>query len=289
MDEHVGRIARCLNCGKRFYVPSIDGAKAREYMPPVCKPEPYFFHRAFLSSWKLFLVPGNLVIFLLICVAVTAKYFLGTQDYSFAVFNKAINIPLGWVSNFLVWGFLFWYYMEMIRAAAVDESDLPEPDIGRGLAFTANAFVSIYFFVVAFFLAELPFIILLSILSGFGLESDFLNIVLFMAGFQLFPMVVLIIALGQPWQVFNPKNIIKPIVKAPLPYFSVSLGVTLLWGLQWETLSYYNRNVFEKSAWQIVIEILSLIAIQTGMIILMRSTGLFFHHYRCYIPFVDRD
>ena len=48
--------------------------------------------------------------------------------------------------------------------------ELPEVDMGAGFEFLWNVFKSIYLFVVAVIVAELPFVVIVAILGKMGIE-----------------------------------------------------------------------------------------------------------------------
>ncbi len=281
-DNHAGRRARCTNCQQRFIIPSQSGAEVQKAEPVRGEPVGGFYREVFVRSWKLFVKPSSATGLVFVAAAVTFKFFLRDADYSFGVSGGyVVHLPVGWIVTITAWGCLFWYYMEIIQGAAFDMDELPEVDIGAGFEFLWNIFKSIYLFIVAVIVAELPFVVIVAILRKMGVEWPGLFQVLMLAGLLSFPMVILTLTTGpQLWMVFRLDYIWVPIVKAFRPY-AVTAGLVVLGGvLQWVTVDYNQLAAESKTV--VSLHLAGHLGAQIVVIIAMRTIGLFYRHYSCY-------
>jgi len=284
-DGHAGKRARCTTCQQVFIIPSEDGQKARKIEADRGEPLAGFYRVVFVDSWKAFANLAGITGFVFVAAAMTFKFFLRDVDYSFTVPGGYVALPLGWLVTITAWGCLFWYYMEIIRFAAFDEDTLPEVDIDTGERFGIlwNIFKSIYLFIVAVIVAELPFVVIITILRKMGLEWPGFFRVLLLAGLFSFPMVVLTLSTGpQLWMVFRPDYIWVPIVKAFKPYLVVAGLVMLAAVLQWFTIGYSELPGRTRTV--VGLHLAANIGVQIIAIIAMRSVGLFYRHNGCYFP-----
>ncbi|MHC5061069.1 MAG: hypothetical protein ACYTFK_08300 [Planctomycetota bacterium] len=281
--HHAGRTATCTTCQQRFIIPSRSGQQPQKVKPDRGEPVPGFYREVFVRSWKTFFKPSGITGLIFVAAAVTFKFFMRDADYSFTVpGNYVVHLPIGWIVTITAWGCLCWYYMEIIRDAAIDEDELPGIDIGAGFSFVWSVFVSIYLFVVALIVAQLPFMIAAVVLRKIGIESSGLSCTLTLAGLLSFPMVILILTTGpQLWMVLRVDYIWTPIIKAFRPYLIVAGLVVLAGVLQWLTVAYSQVPGSDRGV--AGLHLAGHLGAQVVVIISMRSIGLFYRHYSCYM------
>ncbi|RKY07915.1 MAG: hypothetical protein DRP66_05650 [Planctomycetota bacterium] len=280
--KYAGRGARCTKCRQRFIIPSENNAPAEKVREEPGVPISGFYRSVFIDSRKVLSGRENIVIAVFIIAVVTFKFFLGHFNFSFLVPGFAVNIPIDWITIIICWGCLFWFYMAVVESAALGADELPDIEMGEGLAWIATIIKSIYLFIVALILAELPFMAAGAILrENFGIDCPWLRHALVLAGFFFFPMVLLTISSAdQLWLVFRPDYIVVPICRAFRPYLVCTglVGVAVL--MQLMTVEY---GALEDARWWLVaghllFDILAVIV----AVLAMRSVGLFYRHYSCY-------
>ena len=278
-----------MTCNKKFLIPEYDGAEPQVEIIEE-GPLPGYYHRALVESWKVFKNLENAPILIFFGLMVTLEYFIGFTDFSMSLPGFRLQLPLGIITVIIVRGALFWYYFEIVATAAFDIDELPEVDLDFGFAFLWNIIKSIYLFVVAFLITQVPYAVIATVIEeSMAIKLPYtVKVPMVIVGFSLFPMAILTIAAGRElWMVFHPGMMIKPIFKAFPQYMTMAtltVGAILM---QWTMLHYTMGGFQEMIKKGPVIAILMLIAcIATRMlnIIAMRSIGLFAQHYRCYLP-----
>ncbi len=282
-DKHQGKRAKCIYCGQLFIIPSSDNETAQKAEPPkeIQEPEPGFYREVFANSWSLFAKPGNITGLIFIAAAVCFEFFTGHTDYSWTYGGFRFQAPCGFVITLIVWGCLFWYYMEIISLTANDVEEMPEVDMGDIFGFTWNAFKSLFVFIFALIVVELPCIIYISISGDRGPDRSIITIILCLAGLFLFPMAILLLGVaGDIWLLFRPDYFVKPVVKAFPPYLIVVGLFVAAFQLQLMTKGY--EQVMDESSVLIGMHLLAGLGVQVIAIISMRSIGLYYRHYRCY-------
>ena len=108
--------------------------------------------------------------------------------------------------NFVIWGWLFGFYLNVISHTAIDDDQLPEIDIGTSITFLLYILGPFFIFFYTLFLVELPFIIGLSLAQDSGVTfgnlwsgSNGLHRLLqalLLGGLFLFPAAILTTAVG---------------------------------------------------------------------------------------------
>ena len=170
----------------------------------------------------------------------------------------------------------------MTAPARIGSDELPYIEMGEGLAWIATIIKSNYLFIVALILAELPFMVVITILrENFGLDWAWLRHVLVLAGFFFFPMILLTISSAdQLWMVFRPDYIVVPICKAFRPYLVCTGLVSIAVLMQLATIEY---GALEHARWWIVAAhlLFNILAVIVA-VLAMRSIGLFYRHYSCH-------
>lgn len=271
-----------MNCREQFIIPSAESQKAQKAEEEMGEPLGGYYRAVFIDSWGMFFRRENIVSLVFIIAVVCFKFFMGHINPSFKAPGLAINIPIDWIVMFVCWGYIFWFYMTMIESTVMDSDDMPEIDVGAGLVFFWTLFKSIYLFIVAIILAQIPFLIILSILqSRLGIGWVWLRHAFVLAGFFFAPMTLLTISSAkETWMVLRPDYIVVPIFKA-LGAYLVCAGFMGAAGLlQFLTVEY--GAVEGASQWVIVGHLLFDIFAVMIAIVAMRSVGLFFRHYECY-------
>ncbi len=280
--KYAGRGARCTKCRQRFIIPSEDNAPVEKVREEPGVPISGFYRSVFIDSRKVLSGRDNALIAVFIIAVVTFKFFLAHLNFSFVVPGFAMNVPVDWITIIICWGCLFWFYMEVVESAALGGDELPDIEMGEGFAFIATIIKSIYLFIVALVLAEIPFMAVIAILrENFGIDWAWLHHVLLLAGFFFFPMILLTISSAdQLWMVFRPDYIVVPICKAFRPYLTCAglVGIAVL--MQLATTEY---GALEHAQWWLVAAhlLFNILAVIVA-VLAMRSVGLFYRHYSCY-------
>jgi len=280
-DKYSGKRARCTSCGQRFIIPSEDKAAPKKIEPPAEKaePEPGFYRAVFIDSWKLFARPQNATGLVFVIAAVCFKFFTGHTDYSFTMGYFRVQAPVGLVVTLSAWGCLFWYYMEIICATAIDNDELPDVYMGGLFGFIWNVIKSLTIFAFGFVAVLLPCAIFISISRSTGVVSHVLGII----GLFAFPVTILTFSVcGDISLVFQPNYIFKPVARAFWPYLLAAGLFILTWELELRTVG-YGRLIGSDNL-IIGLNLLANLAVQMLAIIAMRSIGLFYRHYSCYFP-----
>ena len=109
-SRHSGKRAKCLTCGQRFIIPSASFQKPEKVTPepePKGDPVPGFYHAVFVDSWKLFVDRRNVTTLAFVAAVICFKFFL------------AHACCLNYVSQIVVWGWLFGFYGSLIAETAM--------------------------------------------------------------------------------------------------------------------------------------------------------------------------
>jgi DNA-directed RNA polymerase subunit RPC12/RpoP len=282
-EKHAGRRARCTKCNQRFTIPAKQGDNAVKLKTAPETPLPGFYKAALQDNRKIFTDFHNITPFVFLTALVCFRFFLAHTDYSFTVGNFRVQMPLGWIVIIITWGCQIWYYMETVYAASLNNKQLPEIDIGFGFEFFGNIIKSIYLFVVAVILAEAPFLILVAILKSIGLTQAYLLQPITLGGAFLLPTMIFILSTGRDlWLIFRVDYLIKPLIKSPLPYSVVAILIAAGAIIEWETVGYGEVRLYSNSL--IAVHLLANIGSAVFLLIVMRVTGRYAYHYRCYMP-----
>jgi hypothetical protein len=282
-DKYQGKRAKCINCGQLFIIPSKDNETARKVEPPkeFLKPEPGFYREVFINSWTLFTRRENITGLVFITAAVCFEFFTGHTDYSWTFGGFRVQAPCGLIITLIVWGCLFWYYMEIISMMANEVDEMPEVDMGDIFGFIWNVVKSLAVFVFAFIVVELPCILYITISGDRGPDRSIITIILSFMGLFLFPMAILLLGVaGEAGLLLRPDYFFKPIVGAFRPYLVV-VGLFIA-AVQLQLMTKGYGQVMGKSSLIISLNLLAGLGVQVIAIIAMRSMGLFYRHYRCY-------
>lgn len=282
-EKHTGRRARCTKCQQQFIIPAKQDEEAVKVKTTPETPLPGFYKAALKDNLKIFTDSQNITPLVFITALVCFRFFLAHTDYSFTMGRFRVQMPLGWIVIIITWGCQFWYYMETVYAASLNSRQLAEIQVGFGFEFIWNVIKSVYLFVVAMILAELPFLIIIAVLKSIGLDQPYLLQPITLGGALLFPTIIFILSTGRDmWLVFRIDYLIKPLIKGPLPYFAVAAFTVLAAIFQWETVGF--NTVRGHPQFLIVLHLFANIASAAFTLIAMRAIGLFAYYYQCCMP-----
>ena len=276
----IGQRAKCEKCGQSFIIPekNLETPQKVNTPKPLSFPEPGFYKAAIADSWKVFIQKENATMLVFVIAAICFKFFL----------SKAICC-VGDISHLVVWGWLMGFYLNVISESAFDGNALPEIELGTNVTFLWNIIKPILIFLYTLFITLLPFIISISILqskgiteksmwqTGIGLHT--IPQILLITGLFTFPMAVLTTAIAKDLALLRPDYLIAPILKAFKPYLLVAALLTTT------AVMIMLTSQFDISDPLIIItaKLAFNLAVQAIAIIAMRTIGLFYKHYGCYM------
>lgn len=284
-DKHAGKRGRCLTCGQLFIIPSTDEERPKKVKLKVEKGEPVpgFYRAAFVDGWKLFTEPENATGLLLILITVCFKFFVARLTYTVAFHGPwrtiEFPLPIGFILSTATWGFLFWYYMEIIYSTAFELEKLPDVKVGGFYGFMWRIVKSLYIFIIALLVVELPFLITVAVSRITGTEWRALLRALMLGGLFPFPMAILTVAIGKDLTMLRPDYLLVPIFRAFKPYLAMSALLGAAGVLHTQASQYAGQNFAAAMGY-----LLLNLAVQVFALMAMRSIGLFYRHYTCYLP-----
>ncbi len=278
-SRHSGRRARCLTCGQKFIIPAQSFEKPEKIAPETesrGEPTPGFYRAVFLTGWKLFVDPANVTTLVFVIAVVCFKFFL------------AQACCLNRVAAFLIWGWLFGFYLNVIyRTAIEDVDDLPEIELGTSLTFLVYVIGPLVNFFLTLLVVELPFIVALALMrnsgvtwENFGSGVGPIHLVLqflLISGLFLFPSAILATAVGRDFFFLRPDYLLTPIVHAFGPYVTCALLLIAACFIERHTVQYTGAAPLT-TAWDLAVNL----ALQVVAILTMRAIGLFYRHYACH-------
>jgi hypothetical protein len=284
-DKHRGKRARCTTCGQRFIIPLQSDQKAKKIKSPREKAEPLpgFYRAVFVESSKLFTTAKNVTGLVFIITAVCFKFFVAHMNYTMTIPGQWLifefPLPIGSVLNVSAWGFLFWYYMEIIYSTAFETEELPEVIVGGMSGLFWRIVKSVYTFFIILLVVELPFVIVKVISKR--LESDWpiLLCVLMLGGLFFFPMAILTAAVGRDLTMLRPDYLLIPICRAAKPYV-VTAALLAAAGILQMRANQYTDQAPAVAAGHLLLNLV----VQMVALISMRAIGLFYRHYSCHLP-----
>jgi ribosomal protein S27E len=288
-DKYSGKRAHCANCGQKFIIPSDGKEKLKQIKPPkeIAEPIPGFYRALFVENKRLFTNPENITTMVFIVVMVCLKFFVANRNFTLTLTGEAMSIdlpiPIGHVLHVAIWGFLFWYYMEIIYSIAFEHEKLPDVILGGFLGFYSfiwKIIKSVYTFFIILLLAELPCLVAAFISSWMDLEWTVLLYVLFFAGLFVFPIAILTAAVGRDLTMLRPDYFLIPIFRAFRPYIVTAVPFCAAVVLQIYAKQYSGQLSANAVAWYLLLNL----AVQVIALISMCSIGLFFRHYSCLLP-----
>lgn len=284
-DKHSGKRAHCASCGQKFIIPTESKGKTKKIKSPkeIAEPLPGFYRAVFAESWQLFTRGENITGLVFIAMAVCLKFFMAGRNYTMTIPGRAYSfdlpIPAGHVLHVAAWGFLFWYYMEMIYTTAFEQDKLPEVIVGGFKGLCGRIGKSVYIFLIMLIVVELPYFITAFISSWMDAEWPVLLYALMFAGLYFFPVAILSAAVGKDLMLLRPDYFVITISRAFRPY----LVTALLLGAA-AVVQLFAKQYSGQSQAVAVGYLLLNLAVQVIALVAMRSIGLFFRHYSCILP-----
>ena len=285
-SKHCGKRARCLTCGQPFIIPLADYKKPDKIKPEKeerSEPLPGFYRAVFVDSWKLFTTPENVTGLVFILTAVCFKFFVVRLNFTATISGPwrsiDIYVPLGHVLRIAAWGFLFWYYMEIIYSTAFDAERLPDVVVGGFYGLIWHIVKSLYVLFITLLVIELPYLITLLISNKTGVELPVLSKILMFGGLFLFPMAVLTAAVGREITMLRLDYLLIPIFRAFKPYLVTVMLLGAAVVIHMHT-SHYTGQAQAAAVGHLLLNL----AVQFFALFAMRSIGLFCRHYNCCFP-----
>ena len=286
-EKHAGKRAQCTTCGRRFIIPEKSYAKAKIIKPPKEVPaEPIsgFYRAVLIDNWKIFINPKNITGFAFILTAVVFKFFTANRNLSLFIqgpwLSFDIYIPFGWACRVFAWGFLFWYYREIIYSTGFDEEDFPVVILGGFYSFVWKVFESIYTLFIILLVIGLPAFIAYFILYKMDSELPVLLYSLFFLGVFLLPTAIMNIAIGKDLTLLRPDYLFKQAFRDFVPNFIMFALLAIAIFLQVHVKQYSLSQASRDTG----INLLLNCAVQMLFVYAIRSIGLFYRHYSCHTP-----
>ncbi|MHC4120933.1 MAG: zinc ribbon domain-containing protein [Planctomycetota bacterium] len=282
-SKHRGKRARCTTCGQRFTIPLRDGDKPKKVRPPKETGEvvPGFYRAVFVDSWKLFTTPENVTGLVFIATAVCCKFFVANKNFTMTIPGKAYDVELpimiGHVLHVAAWGFLFWYYMEIIYSTAFGRETLPEVIVGGFKGLVALIGRTVYACFVALLVVASPLMVYVVISEITETRSTALVHVLAVCGIFLTPMAIVTLAVGKDLKMLRPDYLLVTISRTFGPYLVTVVWFGIAAAIQTQASQYDGEGAAAAAG------LLGLnLAVQVFALVAMRSIGLYHRHYNSY-------
>lgn len=278
-SRHTGRRARCLTCGQKFIIPARSFDNPEKIAP---EPEPRgdpvggFYRAVFVETWKLFVRRENVTTLTFVVAVVCFRFFLARAC--------CMNVLAG----FLIWGWLFGFYLNIIYQTAIEDVDaLPEIELGNSVTFLWYVIAPFLVFFLTLLAVGLPFIIALVLVGESGANwenfgssvrpAHLLLQFLLIFGLFLFPSAILATAVGRDCFLLRPDYLFAPIVHAFGPYLTCALLLIAASIIGFHTTQYTGAPPLTTA-----LHLALNLGLQVVAILTMRAIGLFYRHYACY-------
>ena len=282
-SKHRGKRARCISCGQRFIIPLTDGGKPRKIKGPKEEGEavPGFYRAVFVDSYKLFTAPESVTGLVLIATAVCCKFFVANCNYTVTVAGEVVSIdlpvPIGHVLHAAAWGFLFWYYMEIIYSTAFERETLPEAIVGGPRGFAWLIVRTLYMCFVALLVVGLPLMIYVVVSEITEAKWPALLYVFIGFGVLLLPMAMVTLAVGKDLKMLRPDRLLVTISRTFRPYLVTVVLFGIAGAIQMQA-SQYDSQGSATVVWHLLLNL----TVQLFALVAARSIGLFYRHYNSY-------
>lgn len=284
-SKHAGKRARCSTCGQKLIIPHKSFEKAEKVKPPpeIAVPLPGFYHALFIDTWKLFINPENTTTLVFVIAAVFFKFFLAKGACC-----------LGFISHFVIWGWLLGFYLNIISETAdsdVDDNTLPQIYLGAFPAFLWNIIKPFLIFSLTLLVVQAPLLILLAYKQDEGVtihniwqlhtDTAILARAFFFIGLFFFPIAILIVAIETVLTLLRPARLLSAIFRAFVPYLVItsSLAAFALLEIKAQPCDFTGQAAFFTNIANLILNLI----VQLLAIIAMRAIGLFYRHYNCYL------
>ena len=280
--KHCGKRARCTACWQLFIIPSEDNETPKKIEPEIEKgdPIPGFYKAVFIDSWKIFIRSENVTSLVFVAAVVCFKFFL-----------SSIIMCCGYITFYVVWGWLLGFYLNIIYETAFEIDELPQVYLGTFVTFFWHIIKPFFIFFLTMIFVHLPFIIVLILVQSKGITYEnmwqaeigirLVLQILFILGLFFFPMAILTITIGRDIMMLRPDYILVPVFKALGPYIVVVALLVALCALEMQTHEFYYSGPI--STGLSIARLGVNFAVQVLAIIAMRSIGLFYRHYNCHL------
>lgn len=284
-DKHRGKQAHCITCGQRFIIPFKDGEKPRKVKSPkeVGEALPGFYKAVFVDSWKLFTTPENITGLAFVATAVCCKFFVARRNYVITVPGEMYSVDLpfaiGHVLHVAAWGFLFWYYMEIIYSTAFERETLPELVVGGLKGFGPLIARNVYICFVALLVVGLPLMAYIVISEATQVRSPAILYALIVFGVFLVPMALVTLAVGKDLKMLRPDYLLVTVCRAFGPYLVTAVLSGAAVAIQTQASQYDHQGAAAAAG-----HLLLNLAVQVPALVAMRSIGLFYRHYNSHFP-----
>lgn len=284
-DKHAGKSAKCITCGQRFIIPTRDGEKPKKIKPPKEEGEavPGFYRAALVESWKLFTTQENLSPLVFVATAVGCKFLVANRNYTLTIPGQVyvvdLPMPIGHVLHVAAWGFLFWYYMEMIYSTAFERETLPEVIVGGLKGLVGLIAASVYTCFVGLLAVAWPLLVYATVSQILDVESPVVFYVVLSLGLFLCPMAIVTLAVGKDLKMLRPDYLLVTIFRAFGPYVVVAAVFGIAFVIQAQASQYEHQGAAAAAG-----HLLLNLTVQMFALIAMRSMGLFYRHCNSYFP-----
>jgi len=284
-DKHRGKQAHCITCGQRFTIPLKDGEKPKKVKSPKEVPEalPGYYRAALVDSWKLFTTPENVTGLVFVATAVCCKFFVAGRNYVITIPGEIYSVDLpfapGHVLHVATWGFLFWYYMEIIYSTAFDRETLPEVIVGGFKGLVGLIARSVYVCFVASLVVGLPLMAYVVVSEATQVRSPAILYALIVFGIFLVPMALVTLGVGKDLKMLRPDYLLITVCRAFGPYLVTAALFGIAVAIQTQASQYDHQGAAGMAG-----HLLLNLAVQIVALVAVRSTGLFYRHYSSYFP-----
>jgi len=287
-EKHAGKRAQCTTCGQRFIIPEKSYVKAKIIKPlreVPSEPIAGFYRAVLIDNWKIFINSKNITGFAFILAASGFYFFTANGNFSLSITGRGggvitIFVPIGWTCTAISWGFLFWYYREIIYATGFDQDDFPEVILGGFYSFVWKIFESVYTLLIILLVVGLPAFIAYFILYQIKADLPALLYSLFSIGVFLLPGAVMNVAIGKDLTLVRPDYLFKQAFRDFVPNFIIFTLLAAAIFLQVH-VKQYSKSLTTR---QVEIYLSLNCAVQMLFVYAMRSIGLFYRHYSCHTP-----
>jgi hypothetical protein len=191
-------------------------------------------------------------------------------------------MPVGLILRFFCWGLLFWYYLEVIRAATFEGTLVAEVYLGDDMwERVFNMIKGLWVFAFGLLLTMLPYSIWLGLTRSLDMRPGLVGAVLNAWGLLTFPVVILNYGINRDISMLARVDLmIKPVLKALLPYLMAAGMLILTWQLFLCTKAYAGFPRTQQTT--AFLHLGARLLLQLLAIISMLAIGLFYRHYYCY-------
>ena len=225
-------------------------------------------------TFAMFTNPGNLIMLVIIWGL-----------HGIMPFVKAAPC-IGLVGAFIVYGWLCSYWFNVIVEAANGEDDLPSLSLTDG--FMDDVIAPLFKFVGASLLAWVPAIacavamILITSVSVGQVIADPTMLLVVLVGVSMFlwPMVLLVTAIGGLGAVFRLDLLVATVARTLLPYLAVCLLFAGTLALEWSADPIAAWITGGQMSDYLVTGILAALVQAYFSVVSMRIVGLYYHHFK---------